>query len=183
MAGDQPAPRVRLFVAADLPDDVRAALAAWRPSDGALRPVAPEYLHVTLCFLGSVAESLVEPVGAATVACAAPVGPLAVGGGLWLPPRRPRVLAVALEDPEGRLGEVQAAVSSAMERVAGYRPEVRPFLPHVTVARVRRGEKAPRGELAPPPEVRFAPTALTLYRSHLSPKGARYEALAGVELG
>lgn len=100
MAGDQPAPRVRLFVAADLPDDVRAALAAWRPSDGALRPVAPEYLHVTLCFLGSVAESLVEPVGAATVACAAPVGPLAVGGGLWLPPRRPRVLAVALEDPE-----------------------------------------------------------------------------------
>ena len=65
---------VRLFVAADLPDDVRDALVAWRPSDDALRPVAPEYLHVTLAFLGACEESLVDAIGAAAVACAAPVG-------------------------------------------------------------------------------------------------------------
>ena len=173
---------VRLFVAADLPDDVRDALVAWRPSDDALRPVAPEYLHVTLAFLGACEESLVDAIGAAAVACAAPVGSLRVGDGLWLPPRRPRVLAVALEDPDGRLGAVQAAVVAAMARVAGHAPEDRPFLPHVTVARVRRGSRVPRGSLAAAPALRFAPTALTLYRSFLSPHGARYEALASAPL-
>jgi 2'-5' RNA ligase len=161
---------------------VRDALAGWRPHADALRLVAPEYLHVTLCFLGGREESQVEAIGAASVACAAPVGELAVGGGLWLPPRRPRVLAVALEDPAERLGAVQAAVSQAMANVAGYKPEQRPFLAHVTVARVRRGERAPRGDLDDPPPLRFAPTTLTLYRSHLSPRGARYEALATAPL-
>jgi 2'-5' RNA ligase len=173
---------VRLFVAADLPDDVRAALAAWRPDDGALRVVDAQGLHVTLCFLGWRDEARAEAIGAAAAACAAPVGPLTVQAGLWLPPRRPRVLAVRLDDPEGRLAALQQRVSDAMVRAAGHEPEARPFLPHVTVARVRRGARAPRGELAPPPALRFAPPALTLYRSHMSRDGARYEPLASAPL-
>jgi 2'-5' RNA ligase len=173
---------VRLFVAATLPDDVRPALAVWRPADPALRAVDDAGLHVTLCFLGWVDEARVEAVGAAATACAAPVGELAVREGLWLPPRRPRVLAVALDDPDGRLAAVQAAVVAAMVVVAGHEPETRPFLAHVTVARVRRGQRAPRGELAPAPVLRFAPPALTLYRSHLGRAGARYEPLASASL-
>jgi len=115
---------LRLFVAAELPDDVRAALAAWRPDDPALRAVDTAGVHVTLCFLGWVDEA--------------------------------RVLTIALDDPDGRLGAVQQAVVEAMVAVAGHEPEARPFLPHVTVARVRRGQRAPRGELPAPPVLRFA---------------------------
>ena len=89
---------LRLFVAAELPEDVRAALAAWRPDDPALRPVDTAGVHVTLCFLGWVDEARVDAVGAAATACAAPVGELAVREGLWLPPRRPRVLTIALDE-------------------------------------------------------------------------------------
>ena len=173
---------LRLFVAAELPDDVRAALAAWRPDDPALRAVDIAGVHVTLCFLGWVDEARVDAVGAAAMACAAPVGELAVREGLWLPPRRPRVLTIALDDPDGRLGAVQQAVVEAMVAVAGHEPEARPFLPHVTVARVRRGQRAPRGELPEPPALRFAPPALTLYRSVLRREGARYEPLASAPL-
>jgi 2'-5' RNA ligase len=174
--------KVRLFVAAELPDDVRAALAAWRPRDGALRAVHQAGLHVTLCFLGWRDETRVGEIGAAATACAAPVGALSVQAGLWLPPRRPRVLAVALDDPHHRLAALQQRVSDAMVKAAGYEPEARPFLPHVTVARVRRGERAPRGDLPAPPALRFVPTALTLYRSRLGRQGARYEPLASAPL-
>jgi RNA 2',3'-cyclic 3'-phosphodiesterase len=182
MAGPDAGGHLRLFVAADLPGDVRAALAAWRPDDRALRPVDSAGLHVTLCFLGWRDEARVDAIAAAATACAAPVGELAVREGLWLPPRRPRVLTVALDDPEGRLTAVQEAVVAAMVEAAGHEPEARPFLPHVTVARVRRGARAPRGELPPAPALRFAPTELTLYRSRLSRDGARYEPLARAPL-
>ena len=138
---------LRLFVAAELPDDVRGALAAWRPDDPALRPVDTAGVHVTLCFLGWVDEARVDEVGAAATACAAPVGELAVREGLWLPPRRPRRADDRARRPRRAAGAVQQAVVEAMVAVAGHKPEARPFLPHVTVARVRRGQRAPRGEL------------------------------------
>jgi RNA 2',3'-cyclic 3'-phosphodiesterase len=175
-------PRVRLFVAAELPEAVREALVAWRPSDDGLRPVAADGLHVTLCFLGWRDDGAVERIGAAMAACAAPVGELAVGAALWLPPRRPRVLAVELDDPQERLGALAASVVRAMVGAAGHEPEKRPFLPHVTVARVRRGARAPAGDLDPPRPLRFTPTALTLFRSHLGSAGARYEGLVSVRL-
>jgi hypothetical protein len=50
------------------------------------------------------------------------------------------------------------------------------------VARVRRGERVRARPLPDPPPTRFAPPALTLYRSRLSRAGAEYEALARAEL-
>jgi RNA 2',3'-cyclic 3'-phosphodiesterase len=173
---------IRLFVAVELPDEVRDALVAWRPGDDALRPVSADGLHVTLCFLGWRDEEAVERIGAAVKPCAAPVGELSVGEALWLPARRPRVLAVELEDPGERLSALAESVVSAMADAAGHEPEKRPFLAHVTVARVRRGARAPSGALDPPPALRFTPTALTLFRSHLGSAGARYEGLVSVRL-
>jgi RNA 2',3'-cyclic 3'-phosphodiesterase len=173
---------VRLFVAVELPEEVRDALAAWRPRDAALRPVTAEGLHVTLCFLGWRDEAAVERIGAAVLECAAPVGALTVGEALWLPPRRSRVLAVELEDPSGQLGALAASVVGAMVDAAGHEPEKRPFLPHVTLARVRRGARAPLGDLDAPPPLRFTPTALTLFRSQLGSTGARYEPLVRAAL-
>ena len=65
-----------------------------------------------------------------------------------------------------------------------HRPEKRPFWPHVTVARVKRGERrVPALDAPAPPAEPFVAPVVTLYRSHLSPRGARYEALERLTLG
>ena len=171
---------MRLFVAAELPEPVAGALARWRPRVDGLRPVAVEALHVTLAFLGERSEDEASAIGGVVREAARPVGSLALDAALWLPPRRPRVLAVRLADGEGALGALQAEVAAGLESVTSWRREKRRFLPHVTVARVRG-----RVDLDPPelPDAGpFAATAVTLFRSHLSPKGARYEPLARAEL-
>jgi 2'-5' RNA ligase len=172
---------VRLFVALELPADVRAALVAWRPADAALRPVADADLHVTLAFLGERSQAEARAVARVLAGVARPVGGLALGAPRWLPPRRPRVLAVELADADGALTALHYGLVGALGDAIAFRPERRRFLPHVTVARVRSApaevELVPPGGPAP-----FAAPALTLFRSRLSPGGARYEALERVAL-
>jgi 2'-5' RNA ligase len=176
---------VRLFVAAELPEPVVSALVAWRPALAALRPVAPEALHLTLAFLGE--RSAREASAAAQVvrSAAAPVDGLALGAARWLPPRRPRVLAVEVEDRDGALAAVQAAVVAGLAEAIGFAPERRRFLAHVTVGRVRsRGAPAAGGDLPAVPSAEpFAVVALTLMRSRLGGgRAARYEPVERVAL-
>jgi 2'-5' RNA ligase len=180
--------RLRLFVALDLPEDVRDYFARWRTpvlrQSDALRAVAPEGLHVTLCFLGATEAAEVTAIGAACKAALSPcaVGQLSVGAGVWLPPRRPRVLAVRLDDPSGGLTHAQATLSEALSRGGWYTPEKRPFLPHVTVARAAGRARLRPLELPPLPTRSFIAPAITLYRSRLARSGARYEALSSFSL-
>jgi RNA 2',3'-cyclic 3'-phosphodiesterase len=175
----------RLFVALDLPEAVVEALVAWgAPLVGdsrELRAVPPEALHVTLAFLGSKPEEAIPPLSKLVGRCAAVVGGLAglaFGEPLWLPRRRPRVLAVALEDRHGQLRALQARLVELLAIDGWYEREARPYLPHVTVARVRGSATARARELPAPPELVFDGARLVLYRSHTSPSGARYEALS-----
>jgi RNA 2',3'-cyclic 3'-phosphodiesterase len=176
---------MRLFVALDLPADVRASLRRWAlaavGTDDRLRLVAEEKLHATLVFLGEQPDP--DPAAAALVAALDPPPPapaLHVAGALWLSPRRPHVLTVALADPSGVLAGIQAEVLDALVREAGHEGERRRFRPHVTVARVR-GRLRPF-ELVAPPAVSFQPAAVTLYRSVLGRGPATYEAMASVPL-
>jgi 2'-5' RNA ligase len=172
---------VRLFVALDLPGAARAALARFRDAaaDGAVwRPLPEQSFHVTLAFLGHRPEEDVEQVVAALRALAPWTAPaLALGDGLLLPPRRARVLGVALADPDGVLGALQARVAGGLEQAGLYRPEARAFRPHVTVARLRPGARAPRTLDAVPEPLAFDAGAVTLYRSRLGRGGAAYEQL------
>lgn len=176
---------LRLFVALDLPPQARAALAAFRDAaDPAVwRPLPDEALHLTLAFLGRRPEGDVQTVAGVLADAAGAAPPLALGGPLLLPPRRPRVLCAEVEDREGALAELQASVSAGLAAAGVYRPESRPFRAHATVARLRAGARAAReGPAAGPEPVAFAGEALTLYASHLHPSGARYEPLARVPL-
>jgi RNA 2',3'-cyclic 3'-phosphodiesterase len=180
--------RARLFVALELPASARDILARWRASvvreDPALRPVPVEHLHTTLCFLGSRPAAQIEPIAAACgVVAGEPVVESRLGAPVWLPARRPRVLAVRLEDASGALARLQATVSSALVAGGWYAPEPRPFLAHVTVARVAKNARIKPPSLEPPPGVEVRCSRVTLYRSRLGSSGARYEPLGGVELG
>jgi RNA 2',3'-cyclic 3'-phosphodiesterase len=191
-------PRARLFVALDLPDPVRDALAAWQAAaltDPALRPVRPEALHATLCFLDYRRERDIERIAGIVTG----VEPRSVEIALDpepvpVPRSRPRLFAVGGESPAA--SALQAELSDRLEAEHFYEPEERPFWTHVTVARVksergsrggrRRGrpmrvESAPKslpGELTEPLE---APR-LALYRSILRPSGAEYVRLAELNL-
>ena len=182
-------PRVRLFVAVDLPADVRASLAAWGgaaagASGGTLRVVPEANLHLTLAFLGAREEEQAEAIGALVTACAMPAGPLFLGDALWLPPRRPGVLTITVAQEGGALASLQRAVVEALVAGAAFEPETRPFRAHVTIARVRARRRLHPGELTlpTPPRATFRSPSLTLYRSHTGPGGARYEPLARASL-
>jgi 2'-5' RNA ligase len=159
---------LRLFVALDLPEELRAALPD--PGEG-WRRVPAESLHVTLAFLGWMEPSAAEGVCPVVQAALRPVGPLRVEGAVLLPPRRPRVMAVRLA---GEVGELQASVASALAAAGLYEPEARRFLPHVTIGRARG--TVGRGPLPELPEMTFRPPSVTVYRSRPSRGGAQYEA-------
>jgi len=182
-------PSARLFVALELPDAARDALALWQADAVAavrgLRVVRSEDLHATLCFLGSRLEAEIDQIAAACgVAAGEPVVDSSFGSAMWLPARRPRVLAVTLIDADGALARLQGVLSAALVAGGWYAPESRPFLAHVTVARVGRdGRVRPVSLPAPPGDLAVRCSRVTLYRSRLGPSGARYEALASVSLG
>jgi len=171
-------------VALDLASADRAALAAWRDGLVAgrddLRPVAEQALHVTLAFLGYRPEreigAIADTVAGAASGRSAPL--LEPGEVVPLPPRRPRLFALDLGDPSGGCAELQRALSDALAGGRFYRPEKRPFWPHVTLARVKRGRRADPLTADPPPVAPFRADRVTLYRSTLRPQGALYEPLA-----
>jgi RNA 2',3'-cyclic 3'-phosphodiesterase len=181
----------RLFVAIDPPARVREALCAWARSavgpargrgSGASRPLrllAPELLHVTICFLGSRPVEEIEALAGVLGECAALVGEMSVGAPLWLPPRRPRALAVELHEPSGKLARLHNAVGLAL---AVEEARHRRFRPHITLARMREGAAPRARELPPTPALAFTPDELILYRSWLSPEGAEYEAVGSATL-
>jgi RNA 2',3'-cyclic 3'-phosphodiesterase len=181
-------PTARLFVALELPASARERIVAWqgRAFGGhgrAVRLVAPPSLHVTLAFLGHHPEGALEAIRDAALSSLgglrAPV--LAPVGVVGVPPRRPRLWALDLADRDGRAAEVQAAVADPLAAGGWYRPEKRPFWPHVTVARLRARERPPR-VAAEPPAGSFTASEVVLYRSRLSRAGADYEALARMRL-
>ncbi len=186
-------PRVRLFVALDLPGELREGVAAWGRealADPALRPVAPESLHITLAFLGHRYEKEVEEIAAVVGERAGPAPWVELLDPEPRPPRgRARLYALPALSPGAEA--LQAGVERGLVEAGFYKREKRPFWPHVTVARVRpetRGSRRPAVVSEPPgrlpeglSEARIC-RRMTLYRSELQPTGARYVPLAQAEL-
>jgi 2'-5' RNA ligase len=150
--------------------------------------VAAGDLHITLCFLGDQPLDLVDEIGELIGGAAAGLaltggrpGPLAIGAPVWLPPRRPRALALEVHDDSGGLTALTIELAAGLGAAIGWEPERRRFRPHVTVARLRSWAPPPACAEPTPPLV-FEPEAVTLYRSRLDPGGAAYDALWRVEL-
>ena len=183
---------LRLFVAADLSEEVRAALAglvrtlAEARLQG-LRPVAAEGVHLTLKFLGAVPASR---VGAVTDALRdigereAPVVAVLEGLGGFPTMDAPRVLWIGLGGDVDGLWRLHDAVQRRLE-AAGFARDRRPFSPHLTLARLREGtsraDRRRAGELLLETGWRDGPAlhvgAVSLVRSILRPDGARYQVL------
>ena len=158
-----------------MPAEVRHALADWTAAEliagrEGLRAVPEASLHVTLVFLGSREREEADAVwqAAAEAATGVPAPVLRPRGVVGLPVRRPRVVALDLDDRDGAAGALRAAVGERCR-----------FRPHVTLARVGRDAEVvvPPGDRTPVGP--FTSPAMTLYRSH---PHSRYEPLERLAL-
>ena len=174
-----------------LPDEVRRRLAqevdALRRHASGVAWVATENLHVTVKFLGGVEESRLADVAAALEqAATVPAFEVETRGlGAFPTASRPRVLwAGAPGSPAFR--RLAEDIDRALVAL-GFPPEGRGFTPHVTLGRVRE----PRRDVALTEALEAAAgrpfgtlrvERVSLMRSDLSPRGARYTELAAVPL-
>ncbi len=169
----------RLFVACDLPHAAALAIARWQEAElgphDELRVASS--VHLTLCFLGDVGIDRIDSVQEALAGITFSSFELAVGGVLFLPGRgAKRVVALELVDHAGALVALQAEVSQALAERRLYKPEKRPFLPHVTVARYRR--PGPPFSLQNVNVSQFGVDEMVLYSSLLERAGAVHTPVA-----
>ena len=162
---------MRLFVAAELPQDMLDALSE---TSAALRDVvrgryvAPDSFHVTLAFLGEVPGACVPALGELLVGACADHGPieLTLGGlGSFGRPRS-ATLWQAVES-DGALERLANDVRTAL-RKAGFALDEKPFRAHVTLMRAAQVAGL---ELPMPCLARATMDTITLFKSDLS--GAR----------
>ena len=169
---------MRLFVAIDLPDPVRQAVSALPRRVSGARWVPDAQLHLTLCFIGSVADERLGPIADSLAGVGGKPFSLRVTGAGTFPPggRDPRVLWLGLERVEALL-ELQRRIEAALSAVEVPR-EARAFHPHVTLARLKSPRRdqvaralAELGALALEP---FAVDAFVLYSSRVDSDGATH---------
>ena len=185
---------MRLFFAIELPDDVQDLL---DEATLGLRAEAPELAwvdrekrHLTLKFLGDVAEDALPRLTTAAECAAAAHGPLEMSVrevGAFPNFRRARVVWIGVEQ-ERRLELLHHDLELACE-TEGFEVEGRPFRPHITLARVRSPLPVDRmkafARVARSVRVRASVLVerITLFESTLAPSGARYRCVHSATLG
>lgn len=174
---------IRAFLALALPETVRSALTVQQFLLPLPRKTDPAGFHLTLVFLGEVAEPALEAADEEFLRLKLAPFALTVQGLGLFGGERPRVAwaGVAPSDP---LMHLQAKAEQAVRR-AGITPEARRFHPHITLGRFRppplaeamRLERAVAegGGFACPP---FTVSGMVLYQSHLGARGPSYQPLA-----
>lgn len=174
---------MRLFVAIEIPGEIRGALAAFLKELHAIAPqakwVRADNLHVTLKFLGEVGPSKLAAVKTALAAIRSPQAVALDFRGLGFFPneKRPRVFWAGME-ASPNLAPLGADIDQALHKLA-FPPEERPFTPHLTLARFNPpGLPAPLLAAAQQNQSRSFGSLTTrefhLIESKLKPTGAEY---------
>ncbi len=134
-------------------------------------------------FLGDVGEERVGEVGEALRRAAGRHGPLRLktgGPGAFPSPGRARVIWAGVEGELEKLAALRDEVESELSGI-GFERERKPFHPHLTLGRARRGPvRMPETE--PAAGAAFVADRLTLMKSELRREGAVHTALAHAPL-
>jgi 2'-5' RNA ligase len=185
---------MRLFVAIDINNDVRAAVAKLQQElksrmknrDG-LKWVNPELMHLTLKFLGEADEGRIGEINdAVEIACADKKAfefSLSMVGTFGRPVK---VLWLGSENQSAELVKLAGDIEQALEEL-GFEKEQRPFGAHLTLARVRDNgvDKNLRQLLKNYPQVqipKISVDSVCLYKSQLTSDGPVYTLLRKIEL-
>jgi RNA 2',3'-cyclic 3'-phosphodiesterase len=176
----------RLFIAITLPADLRFLLFETikdlARQDLAIRPVAPECIHLTLKFLGSsdiltlreimaVISDTAEAFGSFSFTPGTIIGsfPGAISSN--------RILFVPVEDTAGQIISVFNALENNLAKIQLKKDE-RKFTPHITIARIKEKLSTGTSDLIKKISFDFKGSIfcskITLFESRLKPAGADY---------
>ncbi len=176
---------MRLFVAIELSEDLKAPLEQYLAAHGAvcrdLRFCKPEQLHLTLKFLGEIDEGRLRRIEKVIRQACESFEPFEIALttlGAFPPRGLPRVLWCGIDDPQRRCAAWVKRAETGFAKL-GVPKEKRDYHPHITLARSRgpAGGEAIRALLDSPPVFgapRMRVEQVTLFESRLRPGGAVY---------
>jgi 2'-5' RNA ligase len=174
----------RLFVALRPPPPTRAlCLSVMDEGLPGWNWQTEDLLHVTLRFIGEVDGRVADDIVTALSAIHAPPIDMSITGVGWFDQRGGGTL-FARVGPREQLAALHAKVDRALSGV-GLEPEGRAYLPHITLARGRRGAAPPHPWLerhAGLSGVLANVGAFALMESTLSRSGAMYETIENYRL-
>ncbi len=165
----------RLFVAVDLPDDIKTALTALGHGLPGVRWLTPEHLHLTIRFIGEIDARLFAVIREGLTGQGLPSFVCRLQGVGCFPPRgKPKVIWAGVYAEAGLI-RLQDTVENDLRRL-GVAPEERKFMPHITLARPKdTPHSATTNYLAVHNSFQTRPftiQAFHLYSSLLTAKGA-----------
>jgi len=189
--------QIRSFIAIELPEDLKLGLAQLqRTLKANKRPwvkwVHPYGIHLTLKFLGNIEAAKIDDITKAMQAAARGIPPFHLEAkdlGAFPNLRRVQVVWVGISGDLDKLGQFVQRIESNLVPL-GFATEGRPFVPHLTLGRVRNEasfeERQELGQLIASAkfEVAYAieVEAVNLMRSQLSREGAIYSVISSVKL-
>jgi 2'-5' RNA ligase len=185
---------IRSFLAIELPkpilrkiEEVEADLKA---AHADVRWVNPEKIHLTLKFFGNIEESRIDSIFQSIEEPVRNTQPFSLKVqevGAFPSMKSPRVIWMGLVNGSQILTSFQKEIEAQLEKI-GFRPEDRPFRPHLTLGRVKssrgkndlveRMEKHKEGEFGD-----FEVERVILFKSDLKPSGPIYTTLRELRLG
>lgn len=198
---------MRTFIAIELPESTRRAVDARRRAlmDGVqragitrgIRWVSVDKLHLTLRFLGNTHATQLRMMAQQLPVVAAEHAPFTLALddlGCFPHCRRPSVVWLGIQDPNGALLPLQHAIEKVAQAV-GFDAEARDFAPHLTLARIERQMPAAQRHALTAglqdfaatqptaPAATFAVSSFVHIESKLNPSGAIYTTIAEYSLG
>ena len=167
----------RLFVGLEIPDTLKSSLIVPRSGVHGARWQRDDQLHLTLAFIGDVGVRDAQDIALELSRIdMVPFELALMGVGFFGKPRQPKALWAGVQDP-APVRHLHEKVSVNLDRI-GIQLDQRRFLPHVTLARFRRGVSAPIGHWIRDNErlstERVWIEHFTLFSSHLTEERAHY---------
>ncbi len=139
---------IRSFVAVELSDEAKDVLVRLQSRlkevipPKTLRWTPPKNIHLTLHFLGDVSRDVLEPATLALQDVATRISPFSLqlsNLGCFPNTRRPRIVWVGLSGDMQILVRLHKELGIQLQKGIGFQPESRPFKPHLTIGRVKKG--------------------------------------------
>jgi 2'-5' RNA ligase len=175
---------MRVFIAIDLPEEIRKGLGelqrALRPVTGTARWVPPDAIHITLKFIGEVAETRIRDIDSALAGLSwKPIMVTVRGVGFFPGNRSPRVFWAGLMAP--MMPGFAEKLDARLEQL-GFDKDKRAFRPHITLARARENRMdnslvAAAQSYEQHEFGSFSADRFFLFQSELKPTGAVYTKL------
>jgi RNA 2',3'-cyclic 3'-phosphodiesterase len=188
--------RYRMFIAGELPAHIKSELVGvqtrLRQANLPVSWVAPAAMHLTLRFLGDTDAALIPDIERAIRAGLAQYHTITLqlgGAGGFPNDRRPSVVWAGVGGAVTALQRTQAAIEAALGSL-GTAPDPKPFHPHLTLGRLRRGADPKQQQqlgdairaLTPPAPLEWAVERVVLFRSELRREGPVYTEIVDCRL-